>query len=243
MEAVGRLAGGIAHDFNNLLTTILGYTHMILTEQCSISEAEDGVAEIHKAAAMAAALTKRLLLYSRREALSQEPIDINSVIASVGEMLRKLIGEDIELRFMLKNGVRHIIADRGRIERVFTNLAVNARDAMPEGGVLIFETRNEVFEENQLPNGWVPKDGAQCVLLRVTDSGCGIDTATQNRIFEPYFTTKQAEKGTGLGLSTVSEIVEQIGGNIRVASELGKGTVFELRFQCDNQGGNDERRL
>jgi PAS domain S-box-containing protein len=212
MEAVGRLAGGIAHDFNNLLTAILGYCELIAAHSGDTDRILGDVGEIRKAAERAAGLTRQLLAFSRRQHLQLQVMDLNETLMAIDSMLRRLIGEDIELVTRPGDGLLKVKADPGQVEQVIVNLVVNARDAMPGGGKILLATRN--IESSGL------------VALEVRDTGCGMDEATQARVFEPFFTTKETGKGTGLGLSTVYGIVQQCGGNIRVASKPGVGTAF-----------------
>ncbi len=215
MEAVGRLAGGIAHDFNNLLTAINGYSELILEELGRKHPRRPQVEEIRRAGERAAALTQQLLAFSRRQVLQPKILDLNMVVAGMEELLRRLIAEDVELVIVLEPALGSVEADPGQIEQVIVNLAVNARDAMPQGGCLRIHTANA-------PDGWV--------VLSVGDTGCGMDRETMSHLFEPFFTTKGPGKGTGLGLSTVYGIVEQSGGRIEVESEGGKGTLFRISF-------------
>jgi len=225
LEAVGRLAGGVAHDFNNLLTIILGYSDLALLSAREPSVREH-VAEVKKASERAAALTKQLLAFSRRQVLQPSVLDLRAVVADTDKMLRRLIGEDIELLSVTSADLGRVRADRGQIEQVLMNLVVNARDAMPEGGRLTLETQN-VYVDEAYGHAHGMVTGAY-VLLSVTDSGHGMDAATQARMFEPFFTTKKEGKGTGLGLATVYGIVKQSGGHIWVYSEVGRGTSFKI---------------
>jgi signal transduction histidine kinase len=223
MEAVGRLAGGVAHDFNNLLTVILGYSSLI---QESNSSAPECVAEIEKAASRAAALTKQLLAFSRKQVLQQRVLNPNEVLRGMESMVKRLIGEDIELELDLDAALSNIKADRSQVEQVILNLAVNARDAMEFGGTIRMTSRNtEVKPDDR--NGATLRPGSY-VRIDVADTGSGMDSETQARIFEPFFTTKEEGKGTGLGLATVYGIVKQSGGAVSVSSSLGKGTAFSI---------------
>jgi PAS domain S-box-containing protein len=229
MEAVGRLAGGVAHDFNNVLGVITGYSELLLR---TLGEAHPGskrVGEIQKAAQRAAGLTRQLLAFSRQQVLQPRVLDLNAVVAEVEKMLRRLIGEDIHLLATPGAGLGYIRADPGQIEQVLMNLAVNARDAMPKGGGLILETANVVLDEAYASAHPEIRAG-RFVMLSVTDTGEGMDAATQARAFEPFFTTKSAGKGTGLGLATVFGIVQQSGGSVSVDSELGVGTTCRIYF-------------
>jgi hypothetical protein len=226
MEAVGRLAGGVAHDFNNLLTVILGYSTLLLEQLADDRLLFQEVEEIKRAADRAAGLTQKLLAFSRKQVLSLHPVDLNTVLEGMADMLRRLISEDIELTMKLAADLGRTRVDPGQIEQVVMNLAVNARDAMPQGGRLSLETDNV-----ELDNSYARRHAVQpgpYVMLAVTDTGHGMDAATQARLFEPFFTTKEPGKGTGLGLSTVYGIVRQSGGNIYVYSEPERGSSFKV---------------
>jgi signal transduction histidine kinase/ActR/RegA family two-component response regulator len=227
MEAVGKLAGGVAHDFNNLLTVILGRCTMLLPRLQDGTPVHRGVALIHQTAQRAAGLTRQLLAFSRKQVLKPEALDLTVVVDDITPMLRRLIGENVELATRLAPSVRRVRADLSQIEQVIVNLAVNARDAMPHGGRLTLETR-----EVELDAAFARRhEGARVgphVQLCVRDTGTGMDAATLPRIFEPFFTTKEPGQGTGLGLSTVYGIVRQSGGCIWVESKLGQGTTFGI---------------
>jgi two-component system cell cycle sensor histidine kinase/response regulator CckA len=227
MEAVGRLAGGVAHDFNNLLTVIGGYTEMLLADMDETHPMREPVAVMRQAGEQAAALTQQLLVFSRRQVVQPQVLDVNSVVSDLGRMLRRLIGEDIDLTLLLAPGVAPVRADPRQIEQVLMNLVVNARDAMPDGGQLTVETADIVFDEHDSHVRTDVKPG-RYVRIAVTDSGTGMDDATRARIFEPFFTTKDPGKGTGLGLATVYGIVTQHEGVIEVYSEPQHGTVFKV---------------
>jgi PAS domain S-box-containing protein len=222
MEAVGQLAGGVAHDFNNLLAVIEGSGEMALDELVGHPARED-VVDMVTAAKRAASLTRQLLAFSRREAARPEPVQLASVVRGVEKMLRRLIGEHIILRTKLDD-VSPVMADSNQLEQVLINLCVNARDAMPEGGTLSIELRSlEPDDPMSLPD-------MDSVVLKVSDTGTGMDTEVMKRIFEPFFTTKEIGKGTGLGLSMVYGIVTQNGGQISVDSSVGRGTTFTIVF-------------
>lgn len=229
MEAIGRLAGGVAHDFNNVLTVITGYSQWILDELPEDSPLRESASEILLAAKRAAALTNQLLAFSRNQVIQPIIVDLNTLMAQLDQMLRRVIGEDIELVTALARDLWLIRADPGQVEQVILNLVVNSRDAMPGGGRLLLETANtEIFDED--PAAPLDCPPGEYVMLAVTDAGCGIEERIQARIFEPFFTTKETGKGTGLGLSTVYGIVKQGGGHIRVESEPGAGAVFRVYF-------------
>ncbi|MCR9093591.1 MAG: PAS domain S-box protein [bacterium] len=229
MEAVGRLAGGIAHDFNNLLTAIIGYSDLVLDELGEGHGARRDAEEILRAAERAGGLTRQLLAFSRRQVLQPEPVDLNAVVADIDRMMRRLIGENIELVTLQDGELRSIIADPGQIEQVIVNLVVNARDAMPQGGRLQIETANHVARTDRRTESGVVEAG-NYVLLRVSDTGIGMDDDTRAQIFEPFFTTKETHQGTGLGLASVYGIVSQSGGQIDVDSTPGAGTSFTIYF-------------
>jgi PAS domain S-box-containing protein len=225
LEALGRLAGGVAHDFNNLLTIIGGYGQMLLDSIDGRNPIRKDVEPIVEAATRASALTRQLLTFSRRQLLQPKVVDLNRLIMKMNKMLRRVIGEDIELKLALRPDLGRTKADPGQIEQVIMNLAINARDAMPTGGLLTIATDNyEAVLEDETSG--LPAGG--CVLLTVSDTGTGMDERTRSHIFEPFFTTKAKGKGTGLGLSTAYGIVKQAGGEIRVDSEPGKGATFQI---------------
>jgi signal transduction histidine kinase len=227
LAVVGQLAGGVAHDFNNLLNVILGYSELILS-QINASEPLFGdIQEIQNAGERAAMLTRQLLAFSRRQLLIPKVFGLNEVVADMEKLLRRLIGEHIVLVTVLDPDLGAVRADPGQIEQVIMNLAVNARDAMPEGGRLTIKTSSAELDDKYSDNHVAVRPG-RYVLLAVSDTGIGMDEETQERIFEPFFTTKEQHKGTGLGLATVYGIVKQSGGNIWVDSELGAGTTFQV---------------
>jgi two-component system cell cycle sensor histidine kinase/response regulator CckA len=225
MESVGRLAGGIAHDFNNLLTVINGYSDLVLGQMPESDPRRAQIAEIHTAGQRAAELTSQLLTFGRKQVVRPRPLNLNSVIAESEKMLRRLIGEDIEMVKKLDAATGVVLVDPGHIHQVLMNLAVNARDAMPRGGTLLIETSDEHCEAP--PVGSAEAKAGSFVRLTVRDTGHGMDEATLKNIFEPFFTTK-GTKGTGLGLATVYSIVQQSHGWIDVSSTLGKGTTIHI---------------
>ena len=229
MEAVGRLAGGVAHDFNNVLSVILGYGEMILSDLKAGDPMRGDVQDIVKAGKRAAGLTRQLLMFSRQQVLAPKVLDLNDVLKGMDDVLRRILGADVDLVSLSNPSLGRVIVDPSSVEQLIVNLVVNARDAMPTGGKLTIETKNVFLDEDHAREIAGAKHGP-FVMLAVTDTGVGIDKATQVRIFEPFFTTKDKDKGTGLGLSTVHGIVQQSGGSISVYSEPGTGTSFRIYF-------------
>ncbi|MGD0922180.1 MAG: response regulator [Terriglobia bacterium] len=227
MEAVGQLAGGVAHDFNNLLTAIIGYSDLARARLRDGDRLRKYVQEIKKAGERAASLTRQLLAFSRRQVLVPQVLDLNSVVSNLQKMLRRLIGEDIDLVTIAAPDLGCVRADPGQMEQVIINLAVNARDAMPQGGKLTIETGNVDLDESYTRSHIDVTPGRYAMLV-VSDAGCGMDAQTLSHMFEPFYTTKEEGKGTGLGLATVYGIVKQSGGHISVSSDPGKGTTFKI---------------
>uniref|UniRef100_A0A832EJ33 histidine kinase n=1 Tax=Desulfacinum infernum TaxID=35837 RepID=A0A832EJ33_9BACT len=227
LESVGRLAGGVAHDFNNLLIIILGYGEMVLNKLHPQDPMRHWVKEMLGAANRAAGLTRQLLAFSRKQTLQPVVLNLNDVLRNLEKMLRRLIGEDVSLEMLLAEDLARVVVDPGQIEQVIMNLAVNARDAMPQGGTLLMETANVVLNDAYASSHPGVTPGAY-VRLAITDTGCGMSKEIMARIFEPFFTTKERGKGTGLGLSTVYGIVKQSGGHIFVYSEPQRGTTFTI---------------
>jgi len=240
MEALGRLAGGVAHDFNNLLTIIGGYGQMVLDGLRPRDPLRKDLDPIMEAAYRAATLTRQLLTFSRRHVFQPKVLDLNKVVSRMDKMLRRVIGEDVRLDVTLKPGLGRIKADPGQIGQVVLNLAVNARDAMPNGGVLTIATAETEVGKHYADAFDAP--AGRFVLLTVSDTGIGMDGEIKSHIFEPFFTTKEKGKGTGLGLSTVYGIVKQAGGEIRVDSEPGQGTRFRLYFPIVEEAPQESHR-
>jgi len=229
MEAVGRLAGGVAHDFNNLMTIVIGNADMLLMSLTKDDPLREDVEEIKKAGGRSTSLTRQLLAFSRRQVLQPMVLNLNTVLAETDKMLRRLIGEDLEMATILESELGKVNIDPGQVEQVIMNLAINARDAMPGGGKFTIETANvDLDREYAHKKGVMELQPGPYVMLAISDKGIGMDKETQSQIFDPFFTTKPKAKGTGLGLSTVYGIVKQSGGYIWVYSEPGQGTTFKI---------------
>jgi two-component system, cell cycle sensor histidine kinase and response regulator CckA len=241
MEAIGSLAGGVAHDFNNVLSVILSYSQMILDDLEANDPLRSDVDEIRMAGERAAELTRQLLMFSRRQVIEPRVLDLNAVLVGLDKMLHRLLGEDIDLVSLPGSELGRVRADPGSVEQVVMNLVVNARDAMPTGGQLTLETSNVDLDEVFASSNHDVKPGAY-VMLAVSDTGTGMDKATQARIFEPFFTTKEKGKGTGLGLSTVFGIVQQSGGHVWVYSEVGRGTSFKVYLPRVDEAAEEIQR-
>jgi two-component system cell cycle sensor histidine kinase/response regulator CckA len=227
MQAIGRLAGGVAHDFNNLLTVITGYCEMLLNRLGDHDPIREQINEINTAGRRAATLTAQLLAFSRRQLVQPEVIHVNAVVADIEQLLHRLIGEDVRLITTFETGLWLVKVDRGQIGQVIMNLAINSRDAMPEGGTLTLHAAN-VSLDDEYARSHVGVQSGPYVMLSVSDTGCGMDAQTKARMFEPFFTTKEQGKGTGLGLSTVYGIVKQHNGHISVDSSQGKGSTVKI---------------
>jgi signal transduction histidine kinase/CheY-like chemotaxis protein len=227
MEAVGRLAGGVAHDFNNLLTVILGYNEMLRDHVRRDATALEYADEVLHAAERASSLTNQLLAFSRRQVAVPRVVDLNEIVRGIDKMLRRIIGEDVQLETDLSPEIPAVKVDPSQIDQVIMNLAVNSRDAMPDGGKLAIETQ-AVEVTKEFADSHIGVEAGPYVMLKVSDTGIGMDASTKARLFEPFFTTKDKSKGTGLGLSIVYGIVKQNGGEILVQSEPGEGAAFEI---------------
>lgn len=237
MEAIGRVVGGVAHDFNNMLTVIRGYSELLLAEiepESPLRKYADGIINV---AERSANMTRQLLAFSRRQVLRLENINLNELVMRTSEFLQRLIGENIEVRTSLSDGLGLVTADSTQLDQVLLNLAINARDAMPVGGILVISTTN-VEIDSAYCDVHVATDPGSYVLLSVADNGCGMEKETQSRIFEPFFTTKACGRGTGLGLSTVYGIVKQCGGHIWAYSEQGEGTTFKIYLPRVDHAGS-----
>ena len=229
LEAVGRLASGVAHDFNNILTVITGHSEILLRQLADNDRCRKNAEQIEKSAYFAAALTRQLLTFSRKQVIEPRVLNPNKVVLNVEKMLRRLIGEDIEFCTVLDPSAGNIKADPGQIEQVIMNLAVNARDAMPKGGKLTVTTANTFLDDCNLEH-FPDLSPGEYVMLAITDTGTGMSEEVKAHLFEPFFTTKPAGKGTGLGLATCFGIVKQNAGHINLDSELGRGTTFKIYF-------------
>jgi PAS domain S-box-containing protein len=227
MEAVGRLAGGVAHDFNNLLTVIIGRCEVLFGRVTNNHPIRQDLLLIYEAAQKAAAVTRQLLAFGRKQVLQPQVLDLNAVIESMDAMLRSLVSDNVAMTYTLGENLWSVEADRGQIEQVLMNLVVNALDAMADGGTLSIQTANVEFQ-NPAPPAAITLESGYYVMLSVQDTGCGMDADTLSHIFEPFFTTKQQSKGTGLGLSTVYGIVQQSGGYISATSQPDQGTTFKI---------------
>jgi signal transduction histidine kinase/DNA-binding response OmpR family regulator len=234
MEAIGRLTGGVAHDFNNILTIILGNCELLLDQLEPSNPLRSDVEQIDSAAQRAAGLTRQLLAFSRQQVLQPKILNLNEIVSNLEKMLQRLIGEHITLQTKLEESLTPVKADPGQLEQVLLNLAVNARDAMPQGGQLTIETANVDLDEKYAQKHMSVASG-QYVMLAVSDSGVGISPEVHERLFEPFFTTKEAGQGTGLGLATCYGIVKQHGGQIWVYSEVGRGTTIKVYLPCTSE--------
>ncbi len=240
MEAVGRLAGGVAHDFNNVLTVISGYLGIAMTQVAADSVVKESLTEVEKAARRAATLVRQLLLFSRRQPMQFVPINFNGALRELLKMLRRFIGEHIQLDMVLADDLWPLQGDAGTVDQIVMNLAVNARDAMPDGGVLTIETKNVLVDE-AFCAGWLKARPGRFVRLSVSDTGCGMDQKTIQHIFEPFFTTKEAGQGTGLGLAVVYGIVTEHQGWISCFSQPGQGAVFHVYLPAALSAAQDEQ--
>lgn len=236
MEAIGQLAGGVAHDFNNLLAVITSYGELMFDDLADGDSRREDLSELLGAARRAASLTRQLLLFSRRQVVQLGAADLNAVVSNFEQMLKRTIGENIDLQTKLSPSTCTVLVDPSQTEQILLNLTVNARDAMPDGGTLVIETCNVSIDPAHASSTGLPIAG-EFVMLSVSDTGVGMDAATQKRVFEPFFTTKEVGRGTGLGLSTVYGIVQQCGGHIALDSKPGKGTSFSVYLPPGNTDG------
>jgi PAS domain S-box-containing protein len=231
LEAVGRLAGGIAHDFNNLLMAISGYADVIIGGLPEESPYRADAEEIRGTATRGAQLTRQLLAFSRRQVIERQPLSLSTVVLDAVGLLQRLVGEDVRIVTRLETNIGAVLADRGELEQILTNLVVNAKDAMPDGGEVVIETRSELVA----PDASGPRRQGRYAVLAVSDSGAGMDAETEAQIFEPYFTTKEPSKGTGLGLASVYGIVSQFEGVIAVRTAPGQGSTFTISFPATGE--------
>jgi two-component system cell cycle sensor histidine kinase/response regulator CckA len=236
MEAIGLLAAGVAHDFNNLLTAIIGFSELALEQLDHESPVRPDVQEILKTGRSATALTRQLLAFSRHQVLEPQNLDLNAVIDRADSLLRRLIGEDIEVVVIKSPELDSVNADPGQLEQVIINLAINSRDAMPEGGRVTIETANVELDESYV-TAHPDATAGRNVMFSVTDTGTGMDAAVLAHLFEPFFSTKEKMNATGLGLATVQGIVRQSDGSIDVSSEVGRGTTFRIYLPSISGGG------
>jgi two-component system, cell cycle sensor histidine kinase and response regulator CckA len=239
MDAIGRLAGGIAHDFNNLLTAINGYSDLALRNMASDNEYRRNFEQIKHAGERAASLTRQLLAFSRKQVLQPKILDLNTIVSDMENMLQRLIGEDVELCTALDPSAGNVKADPGQLEQVIMNLAVNARDAMPNGGSIVIETQNVRLDKKYV-HGHIDVSSGEYVMLALSDTGVGMSEDTRRQIFDPFFTTKPVGEGTGLGLSTVYGIVNQSGGYVQAYSEISHGTTFKIYLPREDAACQDE---
>jgi signal transduction histidine kinase len=238
MESIGRLAGGVAHDFNNILTAIIGYSEILLRKTVNDPKMQEQLSIIMDSGKKAAMLTQQLLAMSRKQVLTMGVYNLNDIIEGMTKMITRIIGEDMVIEMKTRQPTDTIIADKGQVEQILLNLAVNARDAMPSGGSLTLATENVYLDENYARNHAGVSPGPH-VMLAVSDTGTGMNKEVLDRIFEPFFTTKDIGKGTGLGLATVYGIVKQHNGHIFVYSEPGQGTAFKIYFPAVKQTAGD----
>jgi signal transduction histidine kinase len=239
LESIGILTGGVAHDFNNLLTTIIGYSQLVLMKMPVESSEHDAVEAIYQAAYKASELTRQLLAFSRKQVMDIKVINLNELVNNITKILERLIGEDIEIKILLQDAIGNIKADPGQIEQVLVNLVVNAKDAMPKGGIIYLETDSVELDEEYCRTHADITPGLY-IVLSVTDTGTGMTPEVKEKIFDPFFTTKKKDEGTGLGLATVYGIIKQLKGHIYVYSELENGTTFKIYFPESKEGVTEE---